>query len=920
MTFANNIGEWFGITNDKIWGITNQIKTYLPKFRYLNSIVSTNSYIQAKANILTDVSFRPNTYGPNRTWNVYQGLNFPIVNYLVHPGTGPAGYDWHSAVFNSTAELQYPFSVKKGLLKREHLALDAYFAHIEFTFEQKRTNALSIVQKVTNLSTHYPDNDADDYVNTIAYHQAKADHLTVCIATVDLLRSQIATNVDDINNFVENDFDADVAYTELIAALTYPTELLDYMNSYGSSWLNLPREYLISLTETFSSNPDRPFDADFYNPIRTEGRINSGETITESFNTNVSYKTLGSLYDEVFLDPTLYPKGTPLNEEHSSLRKTTNGIILGTLNILKSLQYYDYLNESQFTAYMSGVIGGGKYLTQYVHEELLNVYSTTFRFGSRPHRSDFNNAHDEYVKSHVDLGLIASVSFSPGTTDPTPDQDLKSLPKIINSAFNYKVVPKTILRAKSAHHENNTLLVGVAMLLRKTLEVDFILNTYYPTDAEDLPDSTFETSDVQYDLLINHLSPKETASYIEDANDDYPFYKVKNGPTNNLSYSSLGDRSTLIGDSKTVNYATSNNVNHLDIPERNLKQMVNVIDSNDGSLSLSHTDSISSNSDKYTKDNSESSYVHSHGREHPSLGLYDLEDLFVSASHLGDRCESEDDPPKVRYRRAYTFEDTSDPTPKGIDTSYSYTNTSSSGSTTVSGTRTELYTVTKEYVSTEDTIWFARSVDTPVPKPHLWLYKIQTYVRNYEMQNYTSFSPFYSDYISTYIAEAKVNVYLYWPGYELDAFNNEAYQDPLLLQYLDSESLWNLVEQLEWLKAKHFFKVDYYDDDGNLTSTDVRRDTDNTFTETSIDNVVNFLKNRLPPYPELAPETLGQGFYYSPSWLDNFIFGGIGTPYYFVQNRTCEQIGVRLKGSNLSALADVEYPLFNVNFEVDSPL
>lgn len=933
MSFAYNIGEeLFGITSDKIWGTTNQIKSYLPKFRYLNSAVSTNSYIHYKANILTDISFRPNTYNPNRTWNVYQGLNFPIVNYLVHPGTGPEGYGWHSAVLNSTAELQYPFSVKKGLLKREHLALDAFFAHIKFTFEQKRTNALSIVEKVTNLSTYYADNDDNDYANTIAYHQARADHLTVCIATIDLLRSQIATNVDDINNFAENDFDADVAYTELIAALTYPTELLDYISMYGSSSLNRPSEYLRSLMETFPSNPDNPLSPNFYNPIRTEGRISLRGEVTEFFSTNASYKALGGLYDQEFLDPTLYPKGTTLNEETSSLRKNTNGIILGTTNKLKGLQYYDYLG-GRVESYASFAAQTNKYLAQYVHEESLNTYSTTFRFGSRPDTSELYGTNDEYVKGHVDLGLIESVSFYPGTTDPTPDQELKSLPKVISSAFNYKVAPKILLRTRQFNaHENNTVLVGVAMLLRKTLEVDFILNRYYPTD--DLPDSSLETSDFQYNLFVNHLSPKETVSYIEDANDDYPFYKIRNGPAKGIAYSSVGDRSTLIGDNKTINYGTSNNVNHLDIPERNLKQIVNVIDQY-GNLSLSHTSLIDSNSDNNTKNNGEAFYVHSHGREHPSLGLYDLEDLFVSASHLGDRYDKkvwaeydlplrdniieETDSPQVVYRRGYDVENLISNLLVGVGPGSSLPPLRSdipfsTGYYLSERPNYEFYwEIDNVYATTQDgtMIWHGKSVDSPSPKPWLWLYKCKmTYkFSGVDGAYFEDGTPDLSYNRYEFYYEGIRNGYFLHRGYNIGPHypNSVPEQVPL---YLFNPA------NPEWL---------YYRDYSILTSssgTTTYEDSTQTFSETPIQDVIDFaLVNN-----QWTSDLAGSGWIHVPTHgsghdVANDVYSIY--PWDDLPNANIKSSQVQKQftlPASPSFYPSKDYPIFNINFSVEPPL
>jgi len=921
MTFANSLRLWFGITNNEIWGISDQIKSLLPKFRSLNSIVVSNTYIESKINVLTDTSFRPNTYNPNRAWHVYQGINFPVINPMVFPWPGPNGYDWHSAVKNNTLGFRYPFSVKKGLLKREYLALDAYFSYMEYTFQQKSINALSIVEKVTNLSTYYPDNDDTDYANTIAYHQSRADHLAICLATLSLLRSQIATNIEDINNFAENDFPSDVPYGTLIAALTYPTELLDYISNYNTSSINTPSEYIASLLETFASNQDFPYNDEYYNPIRTEGSIERPhDSITEFFSTKVNYKSLGILYDEEFVDPTLHPKGTPVNEDTVSLRKSTNALILGTINTRDITKYYDHV------AWRPKQIG--QYLSDYVDLENLDEHSNTFRFGSRPNFSIMRDRNEEYLKGHVDVGLILNTTFSPGTTDPVLDQGIqKSSPKVISSEFNYKVRPKILLLARYPRSDfTDTVLVGVNMLLRKTVEADFIANDYYTdtggstTDwwSEGRPEGPYEDSNDPYWIMDNHLSPKETLHYIEKAEEDYPFAKIVNGPTNSLSYtSSKGTKSTLISDNTTENYGTSYNINHIDPPEKNHKQIVNIIDEY-GNLSLSHTNTINSTTDNYTKTNGRGIYVHSHGREHPSLGLYDLEDLFISASHLGDRCESEDDPPKIVYRRAYAFEDTSDDSPKGTNTSYSYSYTSFAGTADVEVIRSELVTVTKEYVATEDIIWFGRGVDAPVPLPHIWVYKIQTHTFKQETINFTSFSPFYSDYISTAIDESRTNVYLWWAGYEIGYFNEKTYTDPLVLRILNTDTIPDLNtidRQTEWLKAKHYFKIDYYDDDGNLTSTDVRTNQDNTFTETSIDNIVNFLKNQVPPYPQLIPEELGQGFNYVPTFLDNFVFGFPNNPYSLTQDRTCRQIkviGVTTNGR--------EEPFFNVNFEIDSPL
>ena len=108
-------------------------------------------------------------------------------------------------------------------------------------------------------------------------------------------------------------------------------------------------------------------------------------------------------------------------------------------------------------------------------------------------------------------------------------------------------------------------------------------------------------------------------------------------------------------------------------------------------------------------------YVHPHGRYHLNPGLYNLNDLFVSASHLGDRYDrnewntyqEEQEDTSVIYRRGY--EVTNNINKVLGTTGNSSTVTSPSGSfVSITDNDDNTYTLTTPYVSTNDTIWHAK--------------------------------------------------------------------------------------------------------------------------------------------------------------------------------------------------------------------
>jgi len=928
MTYAKNLGPWkFNLDNKFIWKATDALKKLLPKFRHLNSYVKTNDHLGVQENVITDLSFRPHAHSPERVRRVFKGINQPVV-IITSPAisVGLYGYNQFWLTGRSGFYPVLPFSILRGILRRDFLTIDSTLKQVEDVFSFKRDNYLSIVDSINNLKTYYEDNDNLDYDEAITMYQSWADHLIQSLVTLSTMRNEIAQNLIDLNNYQESDLDLNYSnqYNQVRDSLTY-TNYNDYLESVYSS--HSYSSILNLLSDLFNVNQTTYTDG-FY-PLQTDGSIdyqsnNVPFTSSSKRLFDVRYLGMGAVYEEEYVDPTLHIKGTPLNEDTKSIRNTTNGPVLATrIGSEITETNKDYVVGEEF-----------RYNSFYVEIESINDYSNKLYF-----KNNFGNNQFEtydynliYFENRLHRGILY------------PNQGAIHPPHVTKNEFNYEVRPRILLCFEEAH-ENDTIFAGASMLFRKSIEVDHIYHSPYGTlnsssgtatsynFEEPWEEIESEYSNDEYVIKVNHLSPKETLNVISGQDDQF---EVRHNELFFFRTINLGTRSTLIGNKLSEDYRTSNYLHHVDLEERLPRPVINTLQ-----VGLGNTGSYISN---YRRNNYETylsndytggSYLHEHGRYHPNLGLHNLEDLFVSASHLGDRYDKDEwnvfdeeldkEAPLVVYRRGYSVLD-------HINAHLDYGNESSVtqngnpgdyGGYTVTNIDfdEDTWDITNIYDSTSDIIWHGRNPDSPVEEPFLWLYKGQ------HRRKYVSlFENFRSDGTIAnrqFVHKESIqNIYFFHKGYVKGPHTNNGgsysydfkNQVDTLRQYGNYALTWNGQYSVETLYAKYEGYNVYYDQNGNETYRYTFQGYEDSFDETPVEDIVNAIKNNdYSPIWDTSYTKNPFGLYLNDSssfpWTDNFYSSGI-----LVQG-TSDRLRLYFKEKS-----DAEQTVCNINFEIDAPL
>ena len=928
------------VNNQNIWNATDALKNLLPKFRPVNSYVRTNDHQGVILNALTDLSFRQPLLSPARLRRVWKGINLPIV-VPQSPNTSN-GFFFPSQLqpwLSTRNSLTAPFVSVKGTIKRDFLSLDSVLLQVEKLFSLRRDAYIAIVSQINNLITYYPDNETQDYAEAIIFFQGRADHLDQCLITLSTMRSQISQNLIDIDAYLESDLDLDnqyyAHYRQIRDSLTY-TNFDTYLPTTSGRNNNL----LEQLSELFEIPPTTYVDG--YYPLKTDGSISYSSNkipyqALPAGSTTTKYYALGSLYDEKYVDPSLHIKGTPLNEETESIRTKTNGPVLATYSNISNVLNGDYL-ESRTAGYNSTF---GRYNSIYVDSESINDHS----YLTSSYVQYENNYGDFYFDSMLTSGVI----------NPLYD-DVINPPKILNIELAYNPAPKVVLLF-TENNENDTLVTGATMLTRKSVEVDFISYGPNGTLTDDRSSSTFVTYNFEepwteipreyrndnYDIQIHPLPPTEHIKYIRDELTDYRLHgRFREDFT-------IGNSSTLLGNSLTLNYNSSFKYEHnVELLERVPRPATNTVRSTykyDSSTGI-RTPFIAidnySFADPYYDDNYCGGNLHSHGRYHPNKGLFDLEDLFVSASHLGDRYDKEKwnlyyeeldkEAPLVVYRRGYSVLD-------HINLHLDYGNESSvtqSGSpgsywgytiTTIDFDE-DTWDITNVYDSTSDIIWHGRNPDSPVEEPFLWLYKAQhrrKYVRLQE--SYRS-----NGTLSYRLYEHKEsiqNIYFYHKGYIVGphpettgTFSSDfEHQVDSLNMYGGSPyyNKWTIGYGVETLYAKNEGENVYYDSNGNETYRNTFDAYEDTFNETPVEDIVDRIKAE-NPFPPIWGDQ-GDGFDHSYSkhpfdlnshtypWTDNYYDKGVKA------EGTSDNLHLYFLEKD-----NTKHTVCNIKFEIDAPL
>ncbi len=917
------------VNNQNIWNATDALKNLLPKPRPVNSYVKTNDHQGELLNAITDLSFQPHSLSPERLRRVWKGINLPIV-VPQSPNTSN-GFFFPNQLqpwLSTRNSIIAPFVSVKGTIKRDFLSLDSVLLQVEKRFSLRKEGYLSIVSQINNLTTYYPDNETQDYAEAIIFFQGRADHLDQCLITLSTMRSQIAQNLIDIDAYLESDLDLDNQYydhyRQIRDSLTY-TNFDTYLPTTSGRNNNL----LEQLSELFDM-PQTTY-VDGYFPLRTDGSLsyvsnNIPYQALPAGSTTTKYYALGSLYDEKFVDPSLHIKGTPLNEETESIRTKTNGPVLATKCNVSTFANGDYITG--ITAGFTRIVG--RYNSIYVDSESINDYSNL----TSPYVEYEDNSGDYYFNSMLTSGVI----------NPQYD-DVINPPKILNIELAYNSAPKVVLLF-TEDNENDTFVAGATMLTRKSVEVDFI--SYGPNGT--LNDDRSSSSTVRYNfeepwieipieyrndnytIKIHPLPPNEHVKYIRDEITDYRLTgRFREDFT-------VGNSSTLIGNSLTLNYNSSYKYEHnVELLERVPRPAINTVRSSykyDSSTGVSTPFIQIDNynfADPYYDNNYRGGNLHSHGRYHPNKGLYDPEDLFVSASHLGDRYDKEKwnlydqeldkEAPLVVYRRGYSVLD-------HINLHLDYGNESSvtqSGnpgdywghSVTTIDFDEDTWDITNVYDSTSDIIWHGRNPDSPVEEPFLWLYK------GHHRRKYVSL---YESYRSNGIIRQRMyvyreliqNIYFYHKGYVIGphAERTGTYSQDFSNQVEELRQYggygWS-TGGLETLYAKNGGENVYYDSNGNETYRYTFDTYEDTFDETPVEDIVTEIKNGnfLAIWDSYPKNPFGFFSYDSDSypWTDDYYDKGVkveGTSYnlhlYFLEKD------------------NTKHTVCNIKFEIDAPL
>lgn len=864
------VGYFNNISSSQIWKIYSSIKKLLITDRKLNSVVyDPKNQHGSTRNILTDINFyRENTYHITSAdySNTYSSSNILLVDNELFPTDGSTNL----TIFNNTRVYEYhdkdittlssplifdsPFTVKKGLILRQHLMLDSLFAQLEDIFQKKIDNYVKRISESNNLVTHYPELDINSHIE---YIQIRIDHLTVSISDVRNLRQQIAENLDNLREVSIEDAEETPTALYLAVVNTRIFDFFRYWTSGPTFLRTVAHEYLYEGDLGFSDN---------YNPLGRNGRAYDGDDHNDSLSRWYSQKVrtkcyaLGNVYDEKYLDKKLYPKGTDENDDTLSVRKTTNGPVI-LFRTSAAFGNYSYIATED-----------GSYKGVFPNEEHLDRYDSVY--------PTYNvNTIDErkaYVEARLQEGVFK---------DADPDNGIiKYVPHVYKLLLNWEVKPKVILTFKS-EDDTTVVLVGSDMLLQKTPEVDFIINE--TQSIYHYHDRLFNTNDItikyheNFYVSIQSQTCDEIISYVNRHNDEVlsaPFAALPSAGN------SQNNSSTIIGENSTLAEFRSNTNFTKDYPNRDPVQITNTYSSNyyGGDLQSSNwSDYFQNLIDNYAN----FSYPHKHGRLHPNKGFHKATDVLESASHLGDRFDKQhyaeasyalynnywnpsgedlEDPPII-YRRGYSIVNTQE---------YTIGRTANSGSRTnnFANSRWEYdwdndqhsYTISTVHNPTDDIIWHARSPDSPVSEPFVWVYKSQNHF--HKKGEDRRYDDGVLRYQRIYDFELIQNIYIYHKGYNIGPWvapNKFGYggDDPYnqVVPYELFKDPWqpNFNRQIEVLLARQNSTTTYYDEDGNITSTYTADVIDETFAETPIENIVNLLREK-----DELPNTVGNGFTY----------------------------------------------------------
>lgn len=927
------------VNNQNIWNATDALKNLLPKPRPVNSYVKTNDHQGELLNAITDLSFRPHALSPERLRRVWKGINLPIIVPQSPNISDRALFYGDIQPWLSTRNsIIAPFVSVKGTIKRDFLSLDSVLLQVEKLFSLRKEKYLSIVSQINNLTTYYPDNETQDYAEGIIFFQGRADHLDQCLITLSTMRSEIAQNLIDIDAYLESDLDLDnqyyAHYRQIRDSLTYTN--FDY---YLPTTSGINNNLLEQLAELFDVQNTTYKDG--YFPLRTDGSISySSNNIPYQAlpqgTTNTKYYALGSLYDEKFVDPSLHIKGTPLNEETESIRTKTNGPVLATQCNVANVINGDYFVRTTSSFQRSF----GRYNSIYVDSESINDHSNL--------TSPYVDYEDTYGDDFFDSMLTS------GVINPQYD-DVINPPKILNIELAYNPAPKVVLLF-TEDNENDTFVAGATMLTRKSVEVDFISYGPNGTLNDDRNSSIYvrynfeepwneiprEYRNDNYTIQIHPLPPNEYVKYIRDELTDY---RLDGRFREDFT---VGNSSTLIGNSLTLNYNSSFKYEHnVELLERLPRPAINTAgrtskyDSSTG-INTFFIDIRNYNfADPFYDDNYCGGNLHSHGRYHPNKGLYDLEDLFVSASHLGDRYNKEKwnlysgeldkEAPLVVYRRGYSVLD-------HINLHLDYGNESSvtqngnpgdnwGYSVTIIDFDEDTWDITNVYDSTSDIIWHGRNPDSPVEEPFLWLYKGQhrrKYVSLYESYRYNG-TLRQRSYVNK---ESIQNIYFYHKGYIVGphpettgTFSSDFDHQVDELKHYGAGLQWT-IGGVETLYAKNEGENVYYDSYGNETYRDTFDTYEDTFDETPVEDIVDRIKagNTFPPI--WGDQGDNYDYSYSNNPFGNKFFEGHNYPW--TDDYWDKGILVEGTSDNLHLYFlekdNTKHTVCNIKFEIDTPL
>jgi len=938
MTSSNSLSFYLKISNDKIWKDTKELHKYLPKDITLNSWKDdTTGVCYTEANVLTDLSFCPNINRPERRAEIFRGINIPLVNLWLYPIRYPQAFDrysrygWHDTTdtyfpTSVTYPERFPFSVKIGLIKRNHLAFASSLRQQKYIIEAKLNNEQRIIDETTNLLTY---NEDDRYDEAIYERQLRISMLTNNLATVIDLQNKVDVNLSELEGYTEEQY-GNTQYNAIEQSLTHFLDIYQYLTDYpGMNWAR-DELWLSKVKSTFDeSTVDFPFnrpDLRFYNPFGTDGRIDFDAFFDPYGQENISYFSTGKIYKEEYVDERLYPKGTPLNELTASIRNTTNAPIISYLKtMVRYLVRPLYINESYYFG------GSGIYLynEHYTNAELKHPWHNIRDFAGSHTTFHFERNVARYFRARLDNGIIG--------------QDIDTLPDIIYNENNFNVVPRISIRwddRDRRNTENNTFFSNSNMLAQKTPEVDYVHHTLPAPQSIFSSGTDIAFNHGQYNLYIDHVSPKEATTYLTEETNPFD----ADNAYFNEEYQSVGKYgaiSKLLGDGITLNAGTSQYIHHIDYEQREPEQVINTI-SNYGEI-------ISGDNLPYSSSINTKAFNHLHkdGRYHCPKGFYDVNDRLISASGLGDRYNkeaipdspkyvAESDEPLVVYRRGHSINPTLNGVVGTVNNSgqyiFSYYGVQYAD---IWSNADENYTLSSAYAPTSDIIWHGRNPDSPVSEPFVWLYKCQKKVKRvgvYEVIHNNG-----RIIRDSYHFEAIRNGYFYHNQYvkgpHTDMYDNDYFYDPINqlpiyeVSRFYSNGQFPIPYREEFIYGKEYRLIEDFDSDGNLTSSNLIADTEISFEETPVENIVNRLRSKGE-----TPDDLGDGWEYDRVGLTNGLLVYLGHVFPwprvplpgvitipFSAKSKSDKLDVRINTSN--APGDIDsMPVCTVNFEIDAPI